>query len=36
MWDGLADGGAQVSSGVYYVRVAADGGEDAVKIVLLK
>ena len=35
-WDGRDDAGAALSSGVYHVRVAADGQSGTQKIVLLK
>jgi hypothetical protein len=36
-WDGRNSGGQHVSSGVYYAKVAADGGaEDVIKMVMAK
>ncbi len=35
-WNGMSDTGSPVSSGVYYVRLLADGSADGLKLVLLK
>lgn len=36
LWDGRADDGATVSSGVYFVNVIGDGAAAAARVVLLK
>jgi len=35
-WDGTADGGGKVSSGVYYFRVNSVDGQDVVRVTVLK
>jgi hypothetical protein len=35
-WNGVDDGGADVSSGVYFVRLESVGGIETRKVVLLK
>jgi hypothetical protein len=35
-WDGVDAGGGRVASGVYFVRLSADGGTDTARLVLLK
>jgi len=36
VWDGRDDRGVEVSSGVYFCRMVAEGFEDSAKMVLLK
>jgi len=36
LWDGRADGGATVASGVYFARLASEGDVQVSKLVLLK
>ncbi len=36
VWDGRDDRGAEVSSGVYFCRMEAEGFGDVTKMVLLK
>ena len=35
-WDGANDEGRSVASGIYFCRLAGDGGDSSTKLVLLK